>query len=289
MYSITSLSKITGIPSNTLRSWERRYGIPAAQRDEAGFRFYTAEDVAYVTLIGRLVSRGHAISKLAALSPAELQTLDNSFSDVQDDGREVLRKRVLDAVAESDLARYRTLLAQTLVACPPSDACAHVIAPAMREIGKRWEAGKLDVAIEHAFSAITKQLLFAATNSMQWSPSRTSLAFATLPGERHELGALMAYFIASARSYQSTYFGADVPLASLGAAVEAVDARVLVLSIVAPSNVDEVSREVATLAETLPRGIELWLGTPLSLDVEDTAVLLFDSFETFDKHLIAFS
>ena len=290
MYSIKSLSKITGIPPNTLRSWERRYGIPAAQRDEAGFRSYTSEDVAYVSLIGRLVSQGHAISKLAALSEDKLRDLENTrLSSTLEDGPQVLRKRLVEAIQDRDLTRYRLLLTQALISCSPGEACGAVISPAMSEIGRRWAAGKLDIAVEHAISAITKQQLFAAVSMVQWSTSRASLAFATLPGERHELGALMAYFIASARGYQSTYFGPDLPLPSLAEAVRVVKARVLVLSVVAPDNVDEVSREVKRLAATLMPDIEIWIGSAAPLNIANSGVLLFNGFEAFDKHLIAFS
>ncbi len=72
-YRIGSVSDLTGIPTHTLRAWERRYGASDPERTEAGFRLYTEEDVGRLTLIKRLSDLGHAIGSIANLSLKELQ------------------------------------------------------------------------------------------------------------------------------------------------------------------------------------------------------------------------
>ena len=42
---IGALSRSTGIPINTLRTWERRYGVPAPERTDGGQRVYDVADV----------------------------------------------------------------------------------------------------------------------------------------------------------------------------------------------------------------------------------------------------
>src|SRR5687768_4224959 len=41
LLSIGALSRATGVPADTLRTWERRYGFPAAERTESGHRRYS--------------------------------------------------------------------------------------------------------------------------------------------------------------------------------------------------------------------------------------------------------
>ena len=72
-YRIGAVSRLTGVPADTLRVWERRYTVVTPLRSGAGTRLYGAEDVGRLTLIKRLVERGDAISSVAALSLAQLR------------------------------------------------------------------------------------------------------------------------------------------------------------------------------------------------------------------------
>jgi DNA-binding transcriptional MerR regulator len=72
-YRIGTVSRLTGVPADTLRVWERRYGVVAPVRADSGTRLYGSEDVSRLTLIKRLVDRGDAISSVANLSLAQLR------------------------------------------------------------------------------------------------------------------------------------------------------------------------------------------------------------------------
>lgn len=288
MYSIKALSRITGIPPNTLRSWERRYGIPGPARDEMGFRLYSAEDAAYLSLIGRLISSGHSIGKLAGMPQEELHKLDMQRAATgPEEGRDILRKRLIDAINAGDVERYRQHLVQALVVCPPVDLAAHILTPALQHIGILWEKGKISVAQEHAMTAITRQVMFSAVNMLQWAPFKARIAFATLPNEQHEIGCLMAYYIAAARGHHCTYFGANMPIDALIDAVPLTGARVLVLSIVYPPDEKQTAADLAEVASGLAPETKLWLGSRMEFSISRPNFLKFESFEPYDKHLIA--
>lgn len=72
-YRIGAVARLTGIPPDTLRVWERRYAVVEPVRSEAGTRLYSAEDVGRLTLIKRLVDNGDAISHVARLPLLQLQ------------------------------------------------------------------------------------------------------------------------------------------------------------------------------------------------------------------------
>ena len=69
-YRIGAVSRLTGVPADTLRVWERRYSVVTPYRAESGTRLYGPEDVGRLTLIKRLVDRGDAISSVANLTLA---------------------------------------------------------------------------------------------------------------------------------------------------------------------------------------------------------------------------
>jgi len=71
-FQIGAVAKMTGVPSTTLRMWERRYQLVEPYRTESGKRLYRRADIDRLSLIRRLVDGGHAISTVARLSQAEL-------------------------------------------------------------------------------------------------------------------------------------------------------------------------------------------------------------------------
>jgi DNA-binding transcriptional MerR regulator len=72
-YRIGAVARLTGIPPDTLRVWERRYSVVTPFRSDAGTRLYRSEDVSRLTLIKRLVDNGDAISHVAPLSLEQLR------------------------------------------------------------------------------------------------------------------------------------------------------------------------------------------------------------------------
>jgi DNA-binding transcriptional MerR regulator len=72
-YRIGAVSRLTGIPADTLRVWERRYEVVTPTRTPSGTRLYSAPDVARLGLIKQLVDRGDAISSVAPLSLEQLR------------------------------------------------------------------------------------------------------------------------------------------------------------------------------------------------------------------------
>jgi DNA-binding transcriptional MerR regulator len=79
-YRIGAVSRLTGVPADTLRVWERRYGVVEPRRTDGGSRLYSQQDVARLGLIKRLVDAGHAIGTVANLS---LEQLEDRAAGVQ--------------------------------------------------------------------------------------------------------------------------------------------------------------------------------------------------------------
>ena len=95
-FGIGAVSRLTGIPLDTLRIWERRYHMVTPMRTEDKKRQYSRSDLTRLSLIKQLVDLGHAISAVAALSEEalreRLQVHQDRPQPVSADGR---RLRVL--------------------------------------------------------------------------------------------------------------------------------------------------------------------------------------------------
>lgn len=72
-FGIGAVARITGIPPDTLRIWERRYCVVEPDRGNAHRRLYDRADITRLTLIKQLVDQGNAISTVAGLSEDELK------------------------------------------------------------------------------------------------------------------------------------------------------------------------------------------------------------------------
>jgi len=68
-------ARMAGLPVETLRVWERRYGVSGAGRSQHGQRLYSAEQVRRLSLLKRVVDLGHAIGTVAQLSVEQLGDL----------------------------------------------------------------------------------------------------------------------------------------------------------------------------------------------------------------------
>lgn len=72
---IGAVSRLTKIPVDTLRGWERRYGVVAPARADSTARLYGPDDVERLKRIKQLVDNGHAIGSVATLSRRKLEAM----------------------------------------------------------------------------------------------------------------------------------------------------------------------------------------------------------------------
>ena len=57
MYTIKHAAQLTGIPADTLRMWERRYGVVTPIRNQGGYRLYDDAAIARLTAMARTGGR----------------------------------------------------------------------------------------------------------------------------------------------------------------------------------------------------------------------------------------
>ncbi len=265
-YRIGTLAKLTGITTHALRVWERRYGALSPSRTPGGARLYTEQDVKRLRLVKRLLERGYTISAIATLDVEALERLQPAedpalVAPVPTNGAERARRvidELLDSISELDLERASRALLQATNVFTPHDLVTQVLAPALDEIGARWERGDICVASEHAASAMLRtQLgsLLAAQRVNGLSP----VVCTTPAGEQHELGALLAAVVIAMHGRRAIYLGANLPADQIVEAVRLSKAGSVALSVVGLT-AEQTEREVAALCKALPPSVALLVG-----------------------------
>lgn len=294
-YPIGAVSVLTGVAVDTLRAWERRYGIVRPQRDERG-RLYRDDDVRRLQLAAAAVARGHTIGRLAALDDAALEALLATPPAVpgaalpleaavaprrrgrRGAGPEPITgplsaplNRVIAALRRFDGVEIERELGRVAAALPPRDLVHSWVLPLMRVTGAEWHAGRLSTAQEHLLSAALRSLLGGIIRAMPQPARRPNLLLATLARERHEFGVLGAAMLAALGGLRVTYLGCDLPADEIVDAARRSGASAVVLGVTYLEAPARAAADVARIARLLPGNVELWLGGALSPELRGAA------------------
>jgi DNA-binding transcriptional MerR regulator/methylmalonyl-CoA mutase cobalamin-binding subunit len=216
--TIQEVSRLLQVPAPTIRSWERRYGIPSAGRSVGGHRRYTP---AQLTLLRRMrdeISRGQTAVQAAALVQAaetgSANPLITTFLQAAHRLDPVGMGQVLDS------ARATLGLAATI---------DEILLPAMREIGRWWETGRCDVAHEHLATTTVQIWLRADTRARPRPQSRPLVLLSCGPRDHHTLGLESIGALLRHRGFDCRLLGARTPATSLAVAVRETRPAAVVL------------------------------------------------------------
>lgn len=260
-YSIRSVSKITGLTPERIRSWEDRFSVVSPARTDTGRRSYSDSDLAHLQLLADAVGAGHPISDLAGLTVDDLNTLVEKTApmDMRPDTNAAVT-RLLDDLAAMDIQRCDATLSAALVNMEPWQFVTELVTPLLHRIGDLWQAGDLDIGQEHFISNLVRMKLYASIQSMPPAWSRSLVLFTTLGGERHEIGAIAACYLTRASGVRAEYLGADMPANDVIELVKGLECSVLGLSITAPAEEEDTLQKVQSIIGHVPATTQIWLG-----------------------------
>jgi len=262
-YPIRAVSKLTGIAIDTLRAWERRHRAVTPVRDDRG-RMYTDADIARLRLLRGAVEHGHSIGRLAGLTDAELRRLAASTdakAAAVPTPRTPLDTSALNAALQKyDATAIDQQLSRLASILPPVELLRDVLMPVLAQVGDEWHRGPTRIAHEHLMSATMRNILGSFLRLYARPDVSTRLLFATLAGERHEIGTLGAAMLAASSGLGVAYLGPDLPAREIVESVTSAGAQVLVLGLTATSDGKAKERELRTIVRDLPKQTELWAG-----------------------------
>jgi DNA-binding transcriptional MerR regulator len=237
-YAIGTAARLAGVPAETLRMWERRYGFTDPGRTGGGHRLYSDDDVVLLRAIKKLVDGGARVGSLAALDRAALLDLAATAKEAGEtavvDPHEALINDILDAARSFDTARAGALLDRPRLMGEGREAVRLVYLPLLRRVGELWEEGGIPVAVEHFVEKLVSGRMHAVLASIADGGSGRRALCACPSGERHEAGLIAAAIELRTAGYAVALLGADTPTEDIAAAVEKTAPDVLVLALTMP-------------------------------------------------------
>jgi MerR family transcriptional regulator, light-induced transcriptional regulator len=253
-YNLKAVVRETGLKPDTLRAWERRYGVPAPQRTDSGHRLYSQHDIDTLKWLLMRQNEGMSISRAvelwhrleadgfdpltAAVAPGALRTPELRSPAAPaapvafGDGNTVagLRQSWVDACLAFDEYRAEQLLSQAFALFPAETVCLDVIQKGLAEIGEGWYRGRVTVQQEHFASALALRRMEALLISTP-SPTRPGrIMVGCPPDEEHTFVPLMLSLLLRRRGWEVIYLGANVPIRSIEATVGVVRPNLVVLT-----------------------------------------------------------
>lgn len=259
-YNLRAVVQETGLKADTLRAWERRYGLPVPKRSEGGHRLYSRRDIEILKWLVARVAEGLTISRAVELwrkledagEDPVAEHLERSIGAPQqilDAGSTLdeIREAWIAASLRFDEQSADAVLSQAFAIFPVETVTHQILLRAMSEIGDKWFSGEIGVEQEHFISQLTLKRLGALLVAAPTPTRSEKIIVACPPGEEHTISLLLLTLGLRRMGFQVFYFGADTPTTQLEQAVTKIKPN-LVISF---SQWLATSHGVVTLANSL--------------------------------------
>jgi methanogenic corrinoid protein MtbC1 len=264
--SIGALSRATGIPVETLRTWESRYGFPVPERKPSGHRVYPVSSVERLRRIGHALSRGHRAGDVLTASERDLNLLLDSTDAVASPTSPVARAsgtdlpELLRLVETFEAERLIHVLLTEWARVGPLDFVEAIIAPLVHAVGEGWKEARFDIYHEHFISERVGDLLRSLRLPFEERASGPLVVFGSLPKEQHALGLQMATLVTAAAGCRVLNLGTEVPVPQLASLPRDLNARALAVSVSVATRGSSTNAGIRRLREQLPRRVSLLVG-----------------------------
>ena len=246
-YNLKVVLKETGLPADTLRAWERRYGLPVPQRTQGGHRLYSERDIQTIKWLMARQAEGLSISRavdlwnenlasgldpLAGLAPSAFTSPKTTPAIYipQETTLDSMRANWIAACLSFNETSAEQTLNQAFSMFPVEAVCVEVLQKGMAEIGSKWYGNQASVQQEHFASGLAMRRLDALLSASP-APSRPQTILVGCPAnEWHTFTPLMLSLFLRRRGFNVIYLGANVPADRFEETVHAVRANLVILA-----------------------------------------------------------
>jgi methanogenic corrinoid protein MtbC1 len=290
--SIGALARLSGVPVETLRNWERRYGFPAPERLDSGHRRYAWPVIARLKRIKRALDIGHRPSFAVLANDGDLEAALAEGALASERVEPGVAQRLDDATVAAELATWQAciegldaaLLDQRVRAAwarfGARDFVTRLAVPFLNAVGDGWESGALSVAQEHFVSEVLEAFLVGQWRPLAQTARGPRIVLATFEGELHSLGLHMAAVFLALRGFKLVFLGANTPLDDIVSAATASGSLAAVIGTSLAADPKRAARGLAALRAELATPIIVAVGGNDALPEVD-GVVYVDSFESF--------
>jgi DNA-binding transcriptional MerR regulator len=220
-YSINDIEKLSGVKAHTIRIWEKRYNILPIRRTETNIRYYYEEDLQLILNITHLNRSGVKISKIACMTPEEVQQKVASMNAV-DSAFESHIDGLMISMFELNEFKFIKILNHHIRAIGFEKTMDEVIYPLLDKLSMMWIAGSVKGVHENFINNIIRRKLSVEIDKLDFGYNENSKKFLVyLPEyEAHELTVLYVFYLLKKNNANTLYLGTQV---SIGDVKDGID------------------------------------------------------------------
>lgn len=244
-FNLKAVVQQTGLKPDTLRAWERRYGLPAPERSTGGHRLYSQRDISILQWLKARQREGLSIKRAVGL-----------WHQIESEGRDPLqaamptatpavpvpaprpaggtiiqlREAWIDACLGYDEQRAERVVNEAFALYPPETVAIELLQRAVAQIGKGWYLGDVTVQQEHFCSALAIRRLEALVMAAPPPIRPGRIVAACPPEENHVIGLLLLTLLLRRRGWEVVYLGANVPADRLETTVTAIKPQLVIMA-----------------------------------------------------------
>ncbi|MCE7988703.1 MAG: MerR family transcriptional regulator [Caldilinea sp. CFX5] len=245
-FNLKAVVQETGLKPDTLRAWERRYGLPVPQRTDSGHRLYSQKDIQLLKWLIARQDEGMSISRAVELwrrleaeesdpletmpAPNAIPTTPVAFNGQSSallssaalagelpapataDTIHQMRAAWVAACMNFDEQQAERIIAQAFGLFSVERICLDLLQKGLSVIGEGWYAGHVTVQQEHFASALALRRLEAlmATTPPPTRPGR--ILVGCPPEEGHTFAPLLLSLLLRRRGWDILFLGANIPI-----------------------------------------------------------------------------
>lgn len=210
-FTIKELESLSGIKAHTIRIWEQRYRFLRPARTTTNIRRYNNEELKTLLTVALLNKYGYKISRIDEMHPD--QRTEAVLKLPQPDAKqEHIINELIGCMIDLKSNEFENLLTKQIREQGIEKTITGLIFLFLERVGILWQTNRLRPVQEHIVSAIIRQKLIYAIDSLPLASSASPLLILCLPeGEHHELGLLYVYYLLRKKGLPAIYLGSNVP------------------------------------------------------------------------------
>jgi DNA-binding transcriptional MerR regulator/methylmalonyl-CoA mutase cobalamin-binding subunit len=215
------------INANTLRTWERRYGLVSPVRSEGGHRGYTESDLARIESMVRLTNAGTGAAEAArqvceSTTPVTLEATARAKN---------FRKLFREAVRNLDQSEVGEVLCTAHGELGYTETVETVLFPELVYWGEQWEQTGKTVAHEHLATFAVRAYLSNRYNDLTSKAKGPTVTLAVAPSDMHDLPVVhVANLVAESGTAKPLLLVGGLPISEVIESAERSRSSCIVLS-----------------------------------------------------------
>ncbi|MEJ7901330.1 MAG: helix-turn-helix domain-containing protein [Thermomicrobiales bacterium] len=242
VYTIRQAAEMTGVPENTIRSWERRFHLPQPERSGGNQRRYSERDVEVIRSIQAARDRGRTMDQAIQ----DVQRYEGHVPEAGPEPEVAFREsmaephvrpvaepavdRLVDALGAIDGTGAEAIVSERLWGTTVETVCVELLLPAMDAIEDQHAAGFLSAIQSGYAEAWIRMKLTSALDQSNPATGRSSILLAAMHDVSASNSALCLAVLLSRAGYRVTWLGAHTAVSDIGGAIDIVAPDAVVLA-----------------------------------------------------------